>query len=67
MQESGLRVKVLAKNMNLTLMSIYMAAKAKGMGEVTEGENVAEKNFYNHAIRCSTITAWVEDQELIRK
>lgn len=48
-------------------MSIYMAAKAKGMGEVTEGENVAEKNFYNHAIRCSTITAWVEDQELIRK
>lgn len=61
MQESGLRVKVLAKNTNLTFMSIYMAAKAKGMDEITEGENVAEKNFYNHAIRSSTITAWVED------
>ena len=47
----GLRFKVLAKSIHLTLMSIYVAAKAKGMNKITKGENVAEKNFHNCAIR----------------
>ena len=51
MQQSGLIYKVLAKDINLAIISICMVVKAKRMDEVIEGENMTREKFYNQVIR----------------